>query len=125
MKCLIKLIVLFPIVFAGCKSWNGNSETVITGTYVRQINDEFAKGSDSLIVTSIDQQGATYSVINEYGFTRYLDGQEKGKGHTTKKFVTQYDRDKQQLVDQFKGVVFTLIPEKGIILMGSAEYYKR
>ncbi len=47
-------------------------------------------------------------------------GRKKGRDYTTKKYTAVYDKEHKQLVDNFKGVVFTFVPDKGLLLMGSA-----
>lgn len=111
-------------ILVACGADQSGSEDAITGIYVREINNEVAKGTDSLIVSVLDRKAGTYSIENNYGFMRYLDGREKGRDHKTKKFTAVYDKEHKQLVDNFKGMVFTLVPEKGLLLQGSEEFRK-
>ncbi len=116
------LLGLFFLI--GCGAARDKSEDAVSGTYVREINNEFAKGNDSLIVSVLDKEAGTFSIIKNYGFIRYLDGQEKGRDHKTENYTGVYDRERKQLHDDFKGKVFTFVPDKNILLMGSSEYRK-
>lgn len=124
MKRIFYAFIVAMVSLAGCNSESEKSEESVTGIYVQEINNEFARGSDSLIITVLDKSAGTYSIVNNYGFMRYLDGQEKGRDHTTQKFTAVYVSDKKQLVDNFKATVFTLVPEKGLLLKGGTTYRK-
>lgn len=101
-----------------------DSDDTISGIYVREINNEFAKGNDSLIVSVLDKDAGTFSIVNNYGFMRYLDGEEKGPGYKTEKYTGVYDKEHKQLHDNFKGMVFTFVPDENVLLMGNEEYRK-
>lgn len=117
-------IIMVVVFLVGCQSANDRIADTITGIYIQDIDGEYAKGTDSLIVQVLDKEAGTYSIENNYGFIRYREGKEIGPDYTTKKYTGVYDREHKQLVDNFKGIIFTFAPEKGILMMGSAEYKK-
>jgi hypothetical protein len=120
----INAYLLGCFFLAACGGDQAGSADAVTGIYVREINNEYAKGNDSLIVSVLDKNAGTYSIQNNYGFMRYLDGKEKGRDYKTQKFTAVYDKEHKQLVDNFKGMVFTVVPEKGLLLQGSEEFRK-
>lgn len=124
MKKIYYAIVVSLSFLVACNSEGEKAGASITGVYVQKISNEFAKGDDSLIVNVLDKNAGTYSVQKNYGFMRYLDGEEKGRDYTTQKYTTVYDKEHKQLIDDFKGVIFTFMPDKNVLLMGSAEYKK-
>lgn len=124
MKKSFYVIAAILICLAACQSADDKSAEAITGIYIQHIDGEFAKGTDSLIVQVLDKEAGTYSIDNNYGFVKYHEGKEIGPGYTTKKYTGVYDKEHKRLLDNFKGMTFTFVPEKNILLMGSAEYRK-
>ncbi len=77
MRKIYCVLLIAVVSLPGCHSGNQKTANSITGIYTKKINNEFAKGVDSLIVTVLDKDAGTYSVAKNYGFMRYLDGQKK------------------------------------------------
>lgn len=117
-------IVAVWMIWGCSETGNSSMEAFIPGTYVREINHEFARGMDTIIISVLDKQSGSFTIIKKTGYERYLDRESRGVEHKTEKLIVLYDQDKRQLRDNQKMVVFTPVPGKKLILYGSLEYKK-
>ena len=124
MKRIFFASLMITLAFAACNTGGSKTGDAITGIYVRHIDNEYAKGDDSLLVAVLDESAGTYTINKHYGFVRYYEGKEKGRDYDEKKFAGVYDKEHKQITDNSKGMVFTFAPDKGILLMGSSEFKK-
>ncbi len=125
MKQFLNLCLALSILLYACNGAGDNTpDNSIEGTYVLEIDSEYAKGIDTLIVTVLDKEAGTFTIDKKYGFMRYRDGQEAGRDHKTDKFTAAYNKEHKQLHDSQKGQTFTYVPDKKVLLWGNTEYKK-
>jgi hypothetical protein len=122
---------LFPVFFiAGFTATACNSlqqdkvRDFIPGVYVKEINQEFAKGMDTLIIETLDEAAGSYTIIRRSGYQQMIDGRKLTPKNEVHKWTAVFDGDTKQLKEQNKGRVFTFSPEQNILTMGSSEYRK-
>lgn len=121
----MKYTVLYLMVFCGCTSRTRQSATeFLPGVYVRAINHEFARGSDTLVVTLLDAGTATYSIVKKAGFEQFLNGKVIERKNTRDKFIVMYDDATGTFNDNHKMRSFRALPKQRILLSGSQEYHK-
>jgi len=124
MKRIFFACLFLAMGLYSCNAGGDKPGNEIAGIYVRHIDNEYAKGDDSLLVAVLDESAGTYTINKHYGFVRYYEGKEKGRDYDEKKFAGVYDKEHKQITDNSKGMVFTFAPDKGILLMGSSEFKK-
>jgi len=121
---LLGLSILLAV--ASCK--NGASDSLksfIPGTFVRGINNEFTTGSDSLVISVLDEGGGTYLVSHRSGYQQRIDGKLLPPGYKTEKWTATYDQEHHQLQVQPQGKTFTFLPEKGILVTNGGTEFKK
>ena len=125
MKKLLGISLALSIMLYACNNAGGDdTASSIPGTYVLEIDSEYAKGMDSLIVTLLDKEAGTFIIDKQYGFMRYREGKEAGRDHKSDKFTVAYNKEHRQLDDSQQGQTFTYVPDKKVLLWGNTEYKK-
>ena len=125
MKKLFLFIIIAEFVFAAC----GNLQTdkvrgFIPGVYVKEINDEYTKGKDTLIISIIDKKSGSYTIVRKTTYQQFIDGKTLSPKNDRHKWIAIYIPDTKQLKEQNQGRVFSFSPDKALLSMGSSEYRK-
>lgn len=116
---------MLSVMLYACNSAEGDATAnSLPGTYVLEIDSEYAKGIDSLIITVLDKGAGTYRIHKRYGFMRYREGKEAGRDHKTDQFTVAYNKEHRQLHDSQKMQTFTYVADKKALLWGNTEYKK-
>lgn len=116
-------VILLLLFFAGCTS--DNIKTFIPGTYVTDINQEFAKGSDTLVITPLGRDGITFQVFKKASFRRILDGKLQDSVEVKEETRTGiYDNDKKIMTDMKTGTVISFKPDEKALFRGTTRYTK-
>jgi hypothetical protein len=114
---------MIMVVLPGCKGMGSDPvKRFIAGTYVRAINTEFAKGSDTLILKL--QSGNNYSILKRTGFQRIKNDQLLPKEYRQEVWTGVYHPE-GHIMEEFKqGKVLQFDPAENKLLVGGSEYVK-
>lgn len=118
-------VLMITAVISSCSNLAADKvRAFIPGMYIKEINDEFSKGMDTLVFEVVDETGGVYSIKREMGYQQTIDGRELSPQHKEESWTAIYDETTHQLMEQQKGKVFTFLPDQGKLSMGSSEYKK-
>jgi len=125
-----KQFLFFAIVYiCGASSChNSQSDTVrefIPGTYVRPIKNEFTSGSDSLIITVLDNDGGTFLIVHRSGYQQKVNGNALPPVNKSERWTGVYDKEHHQLEVQQQEKIFTFLPDKGLLMTAGGTEYKK
>ncbi len=123
MKQLFSIISV--VLFISCGSQR--SETVqnfIPGLYINEIKQEFAIGMDTIFINLLDKQASSYKIIRKSSYQQMIDGKILSPKQEVHNWIAYYDLTKNQLIEPNNERVFTFIPEKNMLLMGSSKFKK-
>ena len=119
-------VVIFGLLALSCQ--HAHSDTVrafASGTFVRAINNEFTKGSDSLVIKPLDAASVTYLIEHRSGYRQHIEGKDLPFTRKVEKWTAVYDADHSLLRVEPQGKVFILVPDKGVLVSsGGTEYQK-
>ena len=90
--------------------------------YVRIIDHEFAKGSDTLVITLINNN--TYQIVKRSGFSRIRNGKQQPLEQQTENWTGIYNEKEQELRESGKGKVITPLPKENKLLVEASLYVK-
>ncbi|MEO6547903.1 MAG: hypothetical protein ABIN94_07875 [Ferruginibacter sp.] len=125
---MIKLFlfsIIIVMVITGCDSaTSDNIPSYIPGVYTKEINDEFTIGADTLTLKELDREIGSYTVKRNMMYRQQIDGKVLPLKHEVHKWVAIYDVTSKQLKEQKQGRLFTFVPAKGILMMGTTPYRK-
>ena len=124
MKQLLKVLIVVAVISSCDSQGTDKVKAFIPGMYIKEINDEFSKGMDTLVFEAIDVTGGVYSIKRRTGYQQTIDGRVLSPHHNEESWTAIYDETTHQLMEQKKGKVFTFLPDQGKLSMGSSEYRK-
>lgn len=122
MKRLLIAIGWFCLV--ACQSTGSNIRSFIPGTYAKFSEGEFSKAWDTIRISLYDAHSNTYVVLRHTGFQRIVEGKIQPKEYKKEQLRAVFDPSNGQMQDLKSGKLFVFSPDKGTVLMGSAEYRK-
>lgn len=123
MKTNVVYFMLIALSLVACKETSSDPvRDFISGSYVRLVNDEFSKGSDTLVIRQL--QGDTYEIIKRSGIIRIREGREQPYEHKTESWTGIYDEKNQVIHEQRKGKQISFVPEENKLLVGASVYQK-
>jgi hypothetical protein len=126
MKLSISTWMLTIIVFCACNI-TGEKNTIksfIPGTYVLDTENEYSKVLDTLSISKAGEQGNSYVIIRSTSFKRRGNKKAAAWEHKNIKWMGVYDEQEKVMREITTGKVFTFIPEKDMMLVGSTEFKK-
>jgi len=96
----------------------------IPGMYIRELQDEYTSGMDTLIISLDNPETGVYRIERRSGYQQQLDGKLLTPQHKVENWTATYDREHGQLHEQRKGKVLTFVPEQNKLSLGGSEYRK-
>ena len=118
----IKLVFLFVfIVVLGCNPENSN-KNFFSGTYVRQVHNEFSVGRDTLVINRFNENN--YSIIHCGSYQRILEGKLLPAASFHENWSAVYDSDTRTLQETRHGKVLSFYSGKNLLKLGSSIYKK-
>ncbi len=113
------------LLLLACESSeNDEIRAFIPGTYVRFSEHKMRKEYDTIKIKVISEPGNNYSLIRTSSFQRKMDKKEFPWEYTKQVWTAAYDENKRVLNETRKGKVLSFVPEKDMLLVGTAEYKK-
>ena len=113
--------VIIASLIISCNGRQG-VKTFIEGSYMRNFENEFAVGIDSVVLL---EQGDNHYLILKYSrFSRLKNGDWLPEERHEEKMAGVYDEDKEIINEQKKGKVIHFNPAKGKMFIGASEYKK-
>jgi|GEM_PF-920738 hypothetical protein len=127
MKHLKLLICLCPVLLLACNylgDGNKDPESFIPGTYASYAEGEYSVSYDTLRIEPVSEQEGAYRIFRETAFRRIEDKKLKKLEHKSEKWFAVYDEQRHVLLERTKGKVISILPDAGLIVVGSREYHK-
>lgn len=124
MKHLLNLLIAVVVISSCSNPAADKIRAFIPGMYIKEINNEFTKGMDTLVFEVMDETGGVYSIKRRTGYQQTIDGKQLSPQYETESWTAVYDEKTHQLMEQQKGRVFTFLPDQDKLSMGSSEYRK-
>ncbi|WP_153800881.1 hypothetical protein [Foetidibacter luteolus] len=125
MKKILQLLFISGLVIGACRqSGKEQLKEFIPGNYIRAISHEFAIGSDTLIVSRMEDQENTFRLIKNAGFRQRRDGILLPLRHTTDTWVAVLDPETGLLHETRRGKVIYFNRQERCLLVGSSKYFK-
>jgi hypothetical protein len=107
-------------VYSSCNP--GNTKDFIPGTYVREVNNEFSTGKDTLVIATINDRA--YTILHKGSYQRIKDGELLPVKSMSENWSVTYDDHKQILIEAKRGKVISFDPARNILFVGSSLYKK-
>lgn len=112
-------------VLLACNSTKKNRiPEFIPGTYVKAIDNEYAKGNDTLTINILSKEGNNYEVVRHSVYHRIINHKALPLERKTEKWTCIFKKDEKVLYETTKGKVISFIPERDALRIGSGEYRK-
>ena len=112
------------ILLAAACRWVQKDDTraFMPGMYVRTIDHEFARGSDTLIIRQLKDN--TYEIIKRSGMAPVRNGKVLPFQHRHETWTGIYSEQDQVIHEQKKGKVLSFVPGENKLLVGASAYRK-
>jgi hypothetical protein len=113
-------------VFASCSISGGTDaiKSFIPGTYVMWSDDEVSKVKDTLRISKLSAEGNSYIILRNTSYRRIINKKALPAEHKSVKWIGVYDNQQKVMRETSKGKVFTFIPEKDVVLVGTTAFKK-
>lgn len=109
--------------FSSCNGFTSDGlKDFIPGTYVRTIDHEFARGSDTLVITHLN--GNAYQVVKRSRFVRIRNGKRQPFEKQTDTWTAVYDKEEQLLRASITGKRLIPLPRENKLLVEASLYEK-
>jgi hypothetical protein len=119
-KYKILLLCFLCSILHSCNQ--GNEPNFIPGTYVREVENEFSVGRDTLVIGAVNQ--VTYSIIHNGSYHRIKDGKLLPVKNISENWTATYDENKKILMESKRGKIISFDPSKNILFVGTSLYKK-
>ncbi len=124
MKKLIAVLCI-AVVFVSCGEHRSKTiQSFIPGLYVKEIRQEFAIGMDTIFIDLLDRQASSYKIIRKSSYQQMIDGKMLTPKKEVHNWIAYFDETRNQLIEPNNERVFTFLPDKNMLLMGSSQYQK-
>lgn len=126
MKTKIIVTLLALLILNACDFSVGKDtiKSFIPGTYVMQANDEISKVKDTLRISKLAAEGNSYIIIRNSSYRRIVNKKTLPAERKSLKWIGIYDGEQKVMRETSKGKVFTFIPEKEVVLVGTTVFKK-
>ncbi|MES2648078.1 MAG: hypothetical protein V4717_14470 [Bacteroidota bacterium] len=122
-QLLVQLVT--AIFVSSCSTLQSdNIKTFIPGVYVKEINQEFAKGMDTILISVLDASNNKFKVINNSSYQQSIDGKLQPLKNENHVYMAAYDDKSKELHILNKERTFTFYPDQNKMQMGKSEYNK-
>jgi hypothetical protein len=123
MKQLFSISII--TLLSGCGLGSRDKiKSFIPGTYVSSYQQEYSKGQDTLVFTSISDEGNSYLITRLTSYKRIINGKEQPVGRKKEQMTGIYNEQDKVIYEGRKGKTFSFSPERNIVLSGTSEYRK-
>jgi len=120
----MKKFMVCLLLLSGCGLSNNNVEDFIPGMYVKDFQQQYSSGSDTLIITIEDDATGKYNIERRLSYVPVHDGKALNAKHEKQLWVALYNAGTKQLVVQRTGRLVSFSPEKQILTIGNSVYNK-
>jgi hypothetical protein len=125
----MKLSLLTVLLFIALSSCNSlmHRDTVkdfIPGRYVQVFHQEYSKGRDTLVISSLNDASGTFRMERHITYTPIHDGKLLPEEHHEETWIALYNEATKQLLEQRWGKIFSFSPESRCLYLGSTKYDK-
>ncbi len=127
MKAIITSWLIAALFLAGCGSAPESDPDIVSfipGTYVKQIDHEFAKGEDTMIIRVAGPSVADYTVQRRSKFQQTIDGKSFKPRFEIHQYKAVYDSESQRLRIPNKEYVLSFNPDSKTLTLGTTVYKK-
>jgi hypothetical protein len=113
-------------VLAACNIYGGKDaiKSFIPGTYVMWTSDEISKVKDTLRISKLAAEGNSYIILRNTSYRRIVNKKALPAERKSVKWIGIYDNEQKVMRETSNGKVFTFIPEKDVVLVGTTAFKK-
>jgi hypothetical protein len=127
MKAIITSWLIAGLFLTGCRSESESDLDIVSfipGTYVKQIDHEYAKGEDTITIRVAGPSVADYTVQRRSKFQQTIDGKSFKPRFEIHQYKGVYDSESQRLRIPNKEYVLFFNPDSKTLTLGSTVYKK-
>jgi hypothetical protein len=96
----------------------------IPGRYTQVFHQEYSKGRDTLVISSLNDASGTFRIERHITYTPIHDGKLLPEEHHEETWIALYKEATKQLLEQRWGKIFSFSPENHCLYLGSTKYDK-
>ncbi len=120
----MKKIIVCLLLLSSCVLWDDNIKEFIPGMYVKQFQQQYASGSDTLVITTQDETTNRYNIERHLSYIPVHDGKVLSLQNETAAWYGIYNKDDKQLIVRPSGKIIAFSPEKNCLYIGTSVYKK-
>jgi hypothetical protein len=117
-----KYLIALLILLTGCRDFGRRKDAkdFVPGTYKRTIDQPYARGNDTLVITHL--LGHAYQVIKRSDYRRIVHNKLLPVEHHVIKLNVLYDEATGQLQEQQRGKIFSFDKKHQTVVSGDLIY---
>ena len=120
----MKKFIVCILLLSGCALSGDNIKDFIPGIYVKQFQQQYASGNDTLVITIQDETTNSYNIERHLGYIPVHDGKVLNLQNETAVWYGIYNKDDRQLIVRPGGKMISFSLEKQCLYIGNSIYKK-
>lgn len=129
MKNVTLLLFAISIVLIACNDAQNenateNVKSFIAGSYIRDFEGQYSKGSDTLVIQQPNPANNYYLIQHKMSYQQIKDKQLLPIEYKTEKWIAIFNEQTNVLVEQRKGKMISFLPNDNALLLGSSKFEK-
>ncbi|MGN6212062.1 hypothetical protein [Parafilimonas sp.] len=120
----MKKIIVCLFLLSGCALSDGNIKDFIPGMYVKEFQQQYASGNDTLVITIVDETTNSYNIERHLSYIPVHDGKVLNRQNETTTWYGIYSKNNKQMIVQPNGKIISFSPEKNCLYIGNSTYKK-
>ena len=120
----MKKFIVCLLLLSGCALSGDNIKEFIPGMYVKEFQQQYASGSDTLVITIADETTNSYNIERHLSYLPMHDGKVLNRQNETAAWYGIYSKDNKQMIVQPNGKIISFSPEKNCLYIGNSTYKK-
>ena len=120
----MKKIIVCLFLLSGCAFSGDTIKEFIPGMYVKEFQQQYASGNDSLVITIVDETTNSYNIERHLSYIPVHDGKVLNQQNETTTWYGIYSKNNKQMIVQPNGKIIAFSPEKNCLYIGNSVYKK-
>lgn len=120
----MKKIIVGLLLLGGCTLSRDSIKDFIPGIYVKQFQQQYASGSDTLVIAIQDETTNSYNIERHLSYIPVHDGKVLNRQNETAVLYGIYNKGNKQLIVRPGGKMISISPEKNCLYIGNSVYKK-